>query len=69
VISGLLLGRSYDDIPIGHMSFLAALKIDGSGQFFVAVERTAGDTRNLLTVDNGLAILDDGDRSADQDDI
>src|SRR5260370_27093342 len=59
----LLLRRSYDDTAIGYVSFFAALKIDGTWQFFVAVEGATGDTGNLLIVDNGLAILKNGDHS------
>jgi hypothetical protein len=65
----LLLRWSYDNAPISYVSFFAALKINGTRQFFVAVERATGDTRNLLTIDDGLAILYHGDRSANQRDI
>jgi hypothetical protein len=61
----LLLGRSYDDVPIGYPSLFAALKIDGTWQCFVTVERSTGDAENLLMMDDGLGVLYDGDRSAD----
>ena len=64
-----MLRWSYNDASIGYVSFFAALKIDGTWQCFVAVERTTGDARNLLMIDNGLAILDDGDGSPEKRDV
>jgi hypothetical protein len=49
-----MLRRSYDDAPIGYVPFFAALKINGSWQFFVTVKCATGDAGNLLIVDNRL---------------
>jgi hypothetical protein len=65
-----LFGRGCDDdVPVSHVSVFAALKVDGSRQFFVTVERTAGDARDLLVFDNGSPILHNGDGSSYQRDI
>ena len=51
------------------MSFFTSLKIDGSGQFFVAVQGATRDARDFLVVDDRLAVLNDSDPSSDQRDI
>src|SRR6516225_9275888 len=51
------------------MAIFAALEVDRSRQCLVAIEGTAGDSRNFPVVDNGLAILDYGDLPSDQRDI
>ena len=64
----VIRGRNHD-IPIGDVSLLAALQINRAGLAFVAVERAAGDARNLLVVDDGLAVQDHGDAPADESDV
>jgi hypothetical protein len=44
---------------------MITLKIERPGKFFVAVERTAGDSGDFLIRDNLLAVLDHGDVSTD----
>src|SRR6266446_628963 len=51
------------------MALLTSLQIDGGRQFFVTVQRAPRDTGNFLVVDDGLAILNDGDPTPDQCDI
>src|SRR4051794_27581996 len=48
---------------------MVALQVNRSGRFFMAIEGAAGDTGDLLMVDDGLAILDDGDMATQQGDI
>lgn len=50
---------------IRDAAFFAPLQVNGTGHFFVTVERTTGDARNFLVVDDGLAVLHDGDGSPD----
>src|ERR1039458_6372533 len=64
-----LFRGSNHNVPISHSSFFAALKINGPWQFFVAAESPTSDPWNLLVVDDGLAILDNGDHSSDECDI
>src|SRR5713101_5932176 len=64
-----LLGRSDDNTSIGYVAFFTSLEIDGSRQFFVAVERATRDTGNFLVVDDGLAVLNHGDPSTEESDI
>src|ERR1700757_4261491 len=47
----LLSGRKHDATEC-HSPFLAALQIDRSGQFFVAVQSAARDARDFLVVDD-----------------
>jgi hypothetical protein len=61
----LALGWSDHDVAKGYVALFATLEIDGTGQGFMAVECTTGDTGNLLIIDDGLAVLDDGDHTAD----
>src|SRR5208282_2976474 len=68
-VSPSKLRWSYDNVAKGNLPFFAALKIDGPRQFFVAIECAAGDAGNFLIVNHGLAVLDDGDHSADQRDV
>src|SRR5437870_3734972 len=65
----LLLRRRDDDAAIGYEPFFTSLKIDGARQFFVAVQGTTRNAWDLLFIDDGLAVLDDGDPSPDQRDI
>jgi len=51
------------------VAFFGALQINGTGQFFVAIERTAGDARDFFVVDDSLAILGHGDHSPDERDV
>lgn len=53
----LLFHRRNYDIPERHPPLFARLKIDGSGQAFVAVQRAACDPRNLFVVDHRYAVL------------
>src|SRR5207248_4636284 len=64
----LFCGRKHDAAK-RHAPFLAALQIDRSGQFFVAVQRSARDTRDFFVVDDGLPILHYSDLSPHQRDV
>ena len=67
--SRLFFGWREDDVAVGHAAFFAALKIDGTGQLLVAIERAAGDAGNFLIVDDGLTVPDEGHVSANQGDV
>src|SRR5205823_12257098 len=64
----LFCGRKHDAAK-GHAPFLTTLQIDWSGQFFVAVQRASGDTRDFFVVDDGLPILHYSDVSPHQRDV
>jgi hypothetical protein len=66
---GSFLRARNNNVPKGHPPILATLKIDRSRQAFIAVKSISGDSRNLLLVDDGLAILHNGSGSSDEDDI
>src|SRR5579864_281245 len=68
--SGNSLNRwSQHNLAKLHMALFATLEINRSRQTLVTIKRTAGDARNFLVVDYGLAILHDGHGAADQSDI
>ncbi len=51
------------------MSIFAALQVDRTRQAFVTIQRAAGDARNFLVIDDGLAILYYGDHASYQRDV
>jgi len=68
VRESFLRGNNYN-VPISHPPLLATLKVDRSRQLFVAVESTSRDSWNLLSVDDGLTILHNGNGSSNKGDI
>jgi hypothetical protein len=59
-LRGLFSLRSWDgdgDVSEGHLTLFAALQHERRRQSFVAVDGSAGDARNFLVVDDGLAVL------------
>src|SRR6476660_8663733 len=67
-VTGLECRRDHN-VTKRNMTLLAALQVDRAGHCLVAVERAAGETRNLLVVDDGRAVQHDGDLSADERDV
>src|SRR5258706_13303171 len=67
--SFLLFRWRDDNTAIGYVPFFTSLKINGSRQFFVAVQGAARDAWDFFVIDDGLAILNDGDPTPDQRDI
>jgi hypothetical protein len=65
----LLLRWRDNDAAIGYVPFFTSLKINGPGQFFVAVQGATRDARDLLIVDDGLAVLNDGDPPSQKRDV
>src|SRR5437867_1356356 len=65
----LLPSRRDENIPISDVSVFAALQVDRSRQFLVAVKSATSDTRNFLIINNRLAILDHCDHSSNQRNI
>ena len=61
----LLFCGSNHNASIRDAAFFTPLQVNGTGHFFVTVERTTRDARNFLVVDDGLAVLHDGDGSPD----
>lgn len=59
----LLFCGSNHNASIRDAAFFTSLQVNGTGHFFVTVERTTRDARNFLVVDDGLAVLHDGDGS------
>lgn len=57
------------DVAKEDVAFFAALKVDGAGLTFAAVERAAGKAGNFLVVDDDLAVLKHCDFASDQRDI
>ena len=51
------------------MSGFTALQIDRSGKRFVTIQGSAGETRNLLFVDDGLAIQHNSHGSSNERDV
>src|ERR1700760_435303 len=66
--TGLEGGRDHD-VAKGNMTLLAALQVDRPGHRFMAVECAAGDAGNLLIVDDGCAVLNDGNLAPDERDV
>src|SRR5579862_9496491 len=64
-----LFGGCDHYIAKGDLSFFAALQIDGAGRRLVAVDCAAGDAGDLPIIDDGLAILYNGDFSPDESDV
>ena len=61
--------RRHDDIAELDATVFASLQVDRAGQRFVAVERAAGDARNLLIVDERRAVEHDRHAAADERDV
>ena len=51
------------------MSFFTTLQVDRTREFFVTVKSAAGYARNFLVINDGLAVLNDGDHSPYQGDV
>src|SRR5271156_4829977 len=51
------------------MALFRSLEIERPGQLFMAIQRSAGNSGDLLVVDHRLAVLDDGYLSPDQSDV
>ena len=64
-----LEGRRDNDVAKGNMTLLAALQVDRPGHRFMAVECAACDAGNLLIVNDGCAVLDDGHFAPDERDV
>ena len=58
-----------NDMAKGDMTFFTALQIYRPRQRFVAIQRPAGNTRDLLLVNYSLAILNYGHLSPEQRNI
>src|SRR5215831_18803928 len=58
-----------DDVAKKHMPLFTALKVYGARLVFVAVERATGNARDLLMIDNHLAVLYDCDVAAEHRDV
>src|SRR5262245_51005750 len=61
--------RRDDDVPKGDVPRLAPLQIDWTRPRLVAVERATGNAGNLLTIDDGLPVQNNGHGAADQRDV
>jgi len=57
--------RRQKDVSVSDTA-VVALKINWTGKFFVAVECTAGNAGNFLVRNDGVAVLDDSDETADK---
>src|SRR6185295_16669551 len=61
--------RRYDDVSKRDLARFAALQINRARLRFAAVERTTGNAGNLASIDDRLAVQDDGHGSTDQRDV
>lgn len=61
--------RRYDDASKTYVSIFTALQVDRAWQPFMAIERAAGNARDFLVIDDGLAILKDRNRSSYKRDV
>ena len=64
----LLRGRDHN-IPKRDVSLLASLQINRSRRPFIAIYRSASNTRNYLIVDDSRAILYDRDATTNEGDV
>src|SRR5690242_12841307 len=61
------VGRQ-NDISVSDAA-MVTLKINWAGKFFVAIQCAASNAGNFLIVDDRVAVLHDGDKSADECDV
>src|SRR5208282_6505091 len=57
------------NVPKSDVASLAALEIDRPGEHFVTIQSPASDAGNFLLVDDGLAVLHNGDHPSNQSDV
>src|SRR5208282_2073001 len=69
IVRGSFLRGDNNNVPESHPSLLTTLKVDRTRQLFVAVEGASRDSWNLLAIDDGLAILHNGNGSSGKSDI
>ena len=55
-LTSTFLRRSNHNIPELNAPFMVALKVNGTGFAFAAVERTTGNARNFLVANNLFAV-------------
>ncbi len=67
--SDLRLRHGDSDVAEFEAAGVVALDVEGAGFGFVGVEGSTGDAFDLLLVNGGDAVADDGEGAADQGDV